>query len=200
MTGGATQITTTNLIGASAEAFQAGGYRDVDPSRVVGWPAASARIFEDEFGIVAAVAFETWSDLVDNWQDVQSAFVDLITENLSQGIPKAWEGFLILMTPSPVPVTERDLATSIRVDLHRVRKLLITGDELGGLGSVRRTVLSLLPFDIPHSMTDSDSTLEMLPSLLQGSGVPVEETEAVVAAFLRGESLLENLQQVIEER
>jgi hypothetical protein len=168
-----------------------GGYKQVDAKHADNlWRASTVRLFEDAFGIVAVVVYETWRDLLSRWPDAQAALVDLISRHVSSSDAKAWEGYLALLTPG---VASHSEVTTIRYDTTRVRKLVATGDELKLLADVERALLPLLPLGDERPVAEQDSALEMLPQLLKRRNVPEDAVRVIVKAFREQQPLLELL-------
>ena len=107
----------------------------------------TSRVFEDPYGIVAVHVFDSWRQLTEQWPVAQGRLVELISEHLTRPEPKAWEGYLVLLTPGLLPPTQRTRLNDLRYDTHRVRKLVATGDDLATLEDVQGTLLPLSPGD-----------------------------------------------------
>lgn len=189
----AQSLTTTQLLAAATELLTGNGYSRVDVSTETVVSSAASRTFEDAYGIVALHIFETWTQLTERWNLAQGALVDVISEHLSRPEPKAWEGYLVLITPGLLPLTDRIVIDRIRADTNRVRKLVATGEDLTTIDGVRGTLLPLLPLMIEDSMAASSGLLNTLPDLLSESGIPRDVSEVVVRAFVTNESVLEQL-------
>jgi hypothetical protein len=185
-----TSLTTSQLLAATTELLESGGYKAAQPSN--GWPS-NARIFEDPYGIVAVVAYQTWSDLAEKWPYAQGQLVELISAHLTRPEPKSWEGYLILLTPSEAPASARAQLADIRYDTNRVRKLVATGDDLRTLDDVEQALLPLLPLQVEAQLKSGPALLERLPKLLAERGINVEAARAVVNAFIANDSILERL-------
>lgn len=185
-----TGLTTSQLLAAATELLEAGDYQAVQSSSA--W-TSNVRIFEDPYGIVAVVAYETWGDLAETWPDDQGHLVDLISAHLSSPEPKSWEGYLVLLTPSPSPTLAGSQLADIRYDTNRVRKLVATGDDLRTLDDVEQALLPLLPLRVGSALGSGPALLERLPALIAERDVDVEAARAVVDAFIANESLLERL-------
>ena len=184
-------LTTTNLLAAASGLLLSGGYQQVHERSVDDrWRASNVRLFEDRFGIVAIVVYETWRDLLSRWPDAQAALVDLISQNVSSNDAKAWEGYLVLLT---LGVGSHSEVNTIRYDTSRVRKLVATGDDLRILADVERALLPLLPLGDVPLVAEQDSALEMLPQLLQRRNIPEEAVRLIVLAFREQQPLLEQL-------
>lgn len=185
----ASDLTTSSLLAAATDVLTGGGYVKRKEA-LSGWPASS-RLFEDQYGVVAIVVHETWKSLVGSWQDDQGRFVELLAETVNRSDPKAWEGYLVLLTPSaPAGATERHEAQDVRYDISRVRKLVATGHELKTISDVSRALLSLLPLPEPEAGHHEASILASLPPLLEEEGIPSEMTNRLIEAFERQTSLL----------
>lgn len=185
-----TSLTTSQLLAATTELLESGGYNSVQPSN--GW-ASNSRVFEDPYGIVAVVAYQTWSDLAEKWPDAQGQLVELISAHLTRPEPKSWEGYLVLLTPSEAPASARSQLADIRYDTNRVRKLVATGDDLRTLDDVEQALLPLLPLQVEAQLESGPALLERLPTLLAERGIEVEAARTVVNAFMANESILERL-------
>jgi hypothetical protein len=184
-------LTTSQLLAAASQTLIAGGYSAVpDPPN---WTSSNARVFEDAYGIVAVVVYETWSDLVAQWPDAQGQLVELISEYLARPEAKAWEGYLALLTPVAAPLEARSKIAEIRYDTGRVRKLVATGDELQTLDDVKRALLPVLPLEVEAQLESGAGLLDRLPKLLAAQDIHEDLTRVVVVAFENNQTLLEQL-------
>jgi hypothetical protein len=187
-------MTATDLLATASRCLEERGYRQADSGSVAHWPFSQSRLFEDQYGIVAIVVYETWGDLSLNWIDAQASLVDLMSQHMSTQDAKAWEGYLVLLTPS---LTGRETsleATRIRYDVSRVRKLVVTGNEIRTIADVETFLLPLLPLEVGPS-TLPHSVLELLPNLLEVKGIPTAETRVVIDAFLEQKPIVESLHE-----
>ena len=193
----ATPLTTTELLAATVDFLLNGGYMRLEEQERSGEWASNSRLFEDSYGIVAVVVYESWSELSDTWPDDQERLVELISRHIRITDPKAWDGYLVLLTPGVIPSRNEELqATSIRYNTSRLRKLLATGEELQTLRQLKRLLMPLLPLDSDGAPVERKSPLATLPDLLARKGIPLLAAEAVVEAFTDQESLMEALDQV----
>lgn len=185
-------LTPTDILASASEILAENGYSQV-PETVRGqWPAQSARLFEDPYGIVAVVTYDTWRDLVSSWAEVQTSFVELVSKYVTSSEAKAWEGYLILLTPSILTSDGYSEAERIRYDTSRVRKILATGDELKGLADVEQVLMPLLPLR-EVALGREESSLDVLPELLSRRDIPVESARVIVRAFVEQQPLMERL-------
>src|SRR5260370_10273229 len=99
-------VTSPDILAAASEALVLGGYRRIADS-INGKIAGSARIFEDPYSVVQLVVYETWTDLETNWTDAQGMLVELISKYVVSTEPEAWDGSLVLLTPSNHPTADR---------------------------------------------------------------------------------------------
>lgn len=187
------ELTVTQLLAAATDVLTSSGYVGATMQGRNSSPASTSRVFEDPYGIVAAYIFESWNQLLDEWHLAQGELVDLMTETLSRPEPKAWEGYLILMTPGLMPIGERTIINEIRADTNRVRKLVAAGDELGTLDDIRTFLLPLVPLQMDSSLSGQAGLLESLPQLLKEHGVPSPVTDVVLQAFSENESIFQRL-------
>lgn len=188
-------LTTTDLLGAVSGFLSDGGYRRVDEARRGEWPTENVRLFEDHYGVVAVVVYDTWKQLLSGWADAQDALVKLISGHMTRSDAKAWDGYLVLLTPGVLASDTRNEATHIRYDTNRVRKLLATGDELKSVAEVKRALLPLLPLEPELRLDEQESVLDMLPTLLSGRGIPEDSVRVIIDAFLEQQPLVERLDQ-----
>src|SRR5271155_1735484 len=103
-----TSLTITDLLAASTQCLENAGYTRIEADAAWDFNKQAARLFEDEYNIVAVVVYGTWRDLVENWGTEQAGLVELISRHLSSNDAKAWDGYLVLLTPSRVGEGERD--------------------------------------------------------------------------------------------
>jgi hypothetical protein len=186
-------LTVTQLLARATEVLNANGYTEVPSTADTDLRIRRSRVFEDAYGIVALHGFDTWRQLADQWHLAQGQLVDLISTHLRTPEPKAWEGYLVLLTPGLVQATDRVALNDLRNDTIRVRKLIATGEDLGTLDDVRGALLPLLPLSIDGSQASSEGLLELLPGMLEEADISRDVTEVVVGAFAANESILERL-------
>ncbi|GIK77430.1 MAG: hypothetical protein BroJett022_11200 [Actinomycetes bacterium] len=186
-------LTVTDLLAAASETLESSGYARV---ALDGRELEGGRLYEDPYGVVAINVYDSWATLAGEWTEAQAELVELMSEHLSSADAKAWEGYLVLLTPGHAdPGADADQLESIRYDTSRVRKLIAAGDELTRLADVERVLLPLLPID--GGVTDVDqerSVLDLLPTLIRSEDVDQGAVGAVVAAFQEHEPLLEALE------
>src|SRR5262245_9717115 len=122
-------MTTENSLSSSAmlaltsDALGRGGYTTVADALSQNESSALTRVFEDPFGFVAIVVYETWSDLSKKWPDAQAALVSLMSSRLDMNSAKVWEGYLVLLTPDPHPSAESIHLEAINRNTSRLRKI-----------------------------------------------------------------------------
>jgi hypothetical protein len=187
-------LTSTDLIAAASEILETGGYVRIEAAKT-GSAISDARLYEDPYSVVALIVCETWAELESRWTDAQGALVELMSAHMSREDPKAWEGYLVLLTPgSTTGIEETQTVSSIRYDTSRVRKLVATGNELKQISDVERTLLPLLPLHATQITDDAGSVLDLLPQML-AAGEKIEEpmVRAVIDAFIVQKPLVEAL-------
>jgi len=188
-------ITTTTILAQTTELLERGGYRRFEPNLDSRWPISAVRLFEDPYSIVAVLAYENWRELAATWADAQATLAELISLNIRKGEPKAWDGYLVLFTPTS-PGADRSEVDRIRYDVSRVRKLVGSSDDLLELDDVRRILLPLLPLETGLPRVEAVPAIEMIPSILAAKGTPESVGRALVAAFQRQDSLMETLHRL----
>ena len=186
-------LTVTELLANATKTLETHGYKRVNLDITENWQTSNVRLFEDDYGIVAIVVYDTWGDLSSNWVDAQASLVELVSKYTTSYDPKSWEGYLVLLTPSPVAKQGRLKLTEIRYDISRVRKLVATGDDIKTLDDVRQVLLPLLPLQVETINEVGESVLNMLPKLLSNRGLPTKAVETVINAFLEQKPIVESL-------
>lgn len=192
-------LTTTAMLAAGAEALVGADYREVDESRAGEWANRGARVFENLYSVAALVAYETWEGLAHGWLDGQASLTNLISAHFQREDAKAWEGYLVLMTPGTVPQDEAVEAARIRRDTTHARKLLITGDELGSIDDVELGLLPLLPLPAREVEAEGENALDLLPALLARHAISEDAARIAIAAFKDQESAAERLHAFLHE-
>jgi len=192
-------LTTTEIMAAATERLLGGGYRRIDTTAEV-WETPNSRLFEDEFGLVAVMVFETWDALTSEWVDGQGALVELISRNLSRSDPKAWEGYLVALTPGLRGQSGTEEWMSIRYNTNRLRKLIASGEDLRSIGDVETAMAPLLPVNSQEVAVDVvESVLDLVPEMIHdASGVPRSIAQAVVVAFEQRGNMMQALHEARE--
>lgn len=196
----ATSLTVLEITAIATRLLEDGGYKPVGQSRT-DLPPFKARLYEDPYGIVALEVFETVGDLISEWTEAQGALVDVITGAVGQGEAKAWDGYLLLISPGLADTLEDSKVEDIRADTVRVRKIIATGRDIASASDVERVLLPLLPLgpELRVVFTEERGVLDLLPEILARRGVPRNATESVVAAFRAQKPLLEAMPRTATE-
>ena len=184
--------TVTTLVAEASDILESAGFRAVDPANTGSWRATEARVYEDPYSIVCIAVYETWASLSSLWRDDQAGLVELISNHFARSEAKAWDGYLVLLTPSVVSQGARQEAVDIRKNTTHVRKLLAVGDELKRTDVVRRTLLPLLPLE-SQDVQRATNVLHTLPTLLASHGVEETVTQIAVKAFVEQRPIIETI-------
>ena len=203
MTTSSAPFTVTSLLAAAAEILEGAGFKAVDLSASNAWRATASRVYEDAYSIVCVAVYETWADLSSRWIDDQSRLVGLISEFFAQTEAKAWDGYLVLLTPSVVPTTDRLSAIGIQRNTLYLRKLLADGGELRTVNDVRRVLLPLLPLVLPLEKQEQEEgrgVLDALPSLLSSHGVDKEAARVAIEAFREQRPIIPEIHELVTKR
>jgi hypothetical protein len=184
--------TATGLLAKATAVLGDGGYRLI--TEVSDWASSTSRLFEDAYNIVGVVVFPTCGELLDSWPEQQESLVRLISQHVAANEGKAWDGYLVLLTPGSGP-SERERLKAVQYDTTRLRKLVASGDDLASEGDVERVLRSLLPLAAPTVSLQHNSTLLLLPQLLAVEGIPEPITQAVVQAFSEQAPVMERLHE-----
>lgn len=192
-------LTPLALLGAAEEVLARGGYRSFERTRAqqtsVG--AAHAREYEDEFGVVALDIFETVDRLLDQWSDAQADLVEVISEHISADEAKAWDGYLVLLSPELASTAQVEALNAIRYDTSRVRKLVASGADLTDTTDVYRVLSPLLPLDSDHDRLQL-ATLDGLPAVLAERGISPSLTNELVKAFEQQTPMIQAIAESVD--
>ncbi len=186
-------LTITSLLAKATEVLTDGGYRLIPEKPHSAWPSERTRLFEDPYSVVAIVAYETFRDMQQEWIDTQGTFIDFISQHIARGEAKAWDGYLVLLTPGVGSMAE---AMEIKYDTRRVRKLVATADDIKTLADLERVLLPLLPLK-ESAANISVSAFEMLPELLSRKGIDEAVVQVLLSAFSKERPLVEELHKHI---
>ncbi|MGK0721850.1 hypothetical protein [Leucobacter sp. W1478] len=156
------------------------------------WPA-EALAFEDEYTLVAVWLFDTFEDLEESWLAAQDNVIRLLGSTLISTDPKSWDGYLILVTADTVPQGKAALLSNIRTNTRRLRKLVVTGDDvppqisstLEIAPAVRRALAPIVDLTLPDSLNRADP----LGSIIERNGLVGREAESLevfLSAYRRG--------------
>lgn len=186
-------LSSSTLLPFASDVMTRSGYKEVAFERSETW---SLRLFEDEFGVVAICAFDTVGELLARWPTAQADLVTILSRSVNREESKAWEGYLVLLTPASV-AGKRDELEAIRYNTTRVRKIVATGDELRTIDDVRRVLSGLLPFAHVGSIGGGANltALDLLPEVLVKAGVSTADADAIVSAFVDHRPLLPALHE-----
>src|SRR6267378_4471682 len=165
------RLTSSNYLAAAERQLLDGGYQRVADAVLQRWPHENARLYEDPYSIASVAVYETWHELTTGWIQLQESLVELISHYWTRADAKAWDGYLVLLTPA-TPTSSVE-AEAIRYNTTRLRKLLATGDDLRRLSDITRVLAPLLPLDAIATTAD-ETALEMLPRLLAPHGIDEE--------------------------
>jgi hypothetical protein len=193
-------LTVTDLLAASSQCLEGAGYKRVETGQPSDSGYPGMRVFEDVYNVVAVVAYNTWKELYESWGNAQATLVELISGHFGQSDPKAWDGYLVLLTPSLLSASEQEQLVMIRYNTSRVRKLIAAGIELTVLGDVNRLLAPLLPLQIESVTQDKRSVLDLLPSILGSKGIPESAVTLLVDTYQDQKPLLEALHRLKEQK
>lgn len=192
------ELTPTNLIAFATDFLEKNSYRFVGEA-FKEWNSTTSRLFEDVYSVVGVVVFQTCADLIASWPKMQGSMVDVMSQKVGRLESKAWDGYLVLLTPGQA-LSSIDTLDSIRNDTTRLRKLVATGDDLESLSDVERLLSALLPLAMNYQTAHPESVLHNLDVLLEKQGVSTSVTSTLVKAFLESRSPMEALHNLSEEQ
>lgn len=192
-------VTSDLLISEITRLFTESDVHRIDSS-LYNSPEPNTITFEDEYAIITVWAFDSVSALVTEWGAAQDHVVRLLGANIANTDPKSWDGYLVLVAMDGVPEGLVAAIGNIRSDTRRVRKLIITGDDLPTRVSdplemtpfIRRALAPILDLQIDSNLGRSDP-LKSLPDRLSASLTAASYLSAVISAHEIGVSPLEAL-------
>lgn len=188
-------LTPSVIIAVARELLSKNGFRIASE---MGFPVLESRyalLAEDEYSVLVLAAYETWSELDNDWSNAQAELVGLFSKRLARSSPKAWDGYLVLMCPAPVQ--DHAAIAAIERDTTRVRKIVATGNVLRTTKDVERILDPFMPLELPGNWAQLQDVLESLPDVLRDD-VPVLATQTVIDAFRSMEPPLERLHELGE--
>ena len=183
-------LTSAIALSAAREVLIGNGFRVAGEVGITTLQTDRSLLAEDDYSVIALVAYETWSELQEDWANAQAELVSLLARRLARSAPKAWDGYLVLLCTSPA--TDAAAASQIERDTTRVRKIVAAGDTLRTTADIARILDPFMPLERPGVGPEPLNILESLPSLLKDD-VPIAATQAVVTAFKTMEPPLERL-------
>ena len=122
MTNSSIGFTSTDLIAAASQTLLVGGYRQIT-SKFRDWDTPTSRLFEDEYGVVGVVIFDTCAELLQTWPDLQGSLIEVISRHVGKEEAKSWDGYLVLLSPGIAP-SESTAIDEIRYNTTRLRSSL----------------------------------------------------------------------------
>lgn len=195
------EIRTTNreVIEQMTSMLAASGARQIPRNRYPEWPQ-SALAYEDEYAIIAIWQFSSFADLSNSWLEAQDEVVRLVGSNVVSTDPKSWDGYLVLVTAEGVAASHSETLTSIRSNTRRLRKLVVTGDDLPTMigtplelaAPVRRALAPVLDITIEQSHRRLDP-LETIPDRIDLSDEELSDLVVLLDAHKRGIPIVDAL-------
>jgi len=192
------EMTTTSLVATASDFLEKNGYSLV-PAEYPDWRTTTSRLYEDIYSVVGVVVFQTCSDLMRSWPELQGSMVDIIAHSIGKAEGKAWDGYLVLLTPAPTLTTEQSL-DSIRKDTRHLRKLVASGDDIRSASDLERLLSTLLPLRSEAPALGPETILQNLNTLLERQGISNSVTTQIVDAFVTGKPLLKTLHELRETK
>ena len=186
-------LSPTVIIAAAREMLANNGFRIGSESGLTPLQPGRSLLAEDDYSVIALVAYDTWSELQAEWGNAQAELDTLLAKRLARSAPKAWDGYLVLFCGAPT--SDKGGVSAIERDTTRVRKIVATGEALRTTTDIIRVLDPFLPLTRPGTGAEIPDVLATLPELLK-TEVPIAATEAVVNAFRTMEPPLERLHEL----
>jgi hypothetical protein len=166
------------------------------------WHGRLACVYEDEYGMVAVLVYDTYAALQDGWKRDQAEFVDFVSGHVSRSDDKASDGYLVLLTPEPLPDDAHHSAMQVRYNTQRVRKLVGTGDDIEAAPIGVASVLApLLPLDMEGAAGAAGAAKSLndeLPALIADDHDAIEEED--ITTIQQAHEELESLVEALHAR
>ena len=181
------------LISLAQEAFSNSGY-----SVMREYPSDenTRRIFdllaEDDFGIVGLEVYNTWEKLSSGWEDAQSSLVRLVSRKIARTSPKFFDAYLVLICRNPIERTEERF--EIERDVNRVRKIVISSEDISSTSSFLRALDPLMPLDFTSDLGERNDSLSLLPDIL-GDRIEPQIMKKVIEAHINLSSPIEAIHE-----
>ncbi|MEP6341983.1 MAG: hypothetical protein ABJ275_01610 [Maricaulaceae bacterium] len=183
------------LMSLTAEAFSDSGYSikrefisDENVSRKFDLLA------EDDFGFVGLEIYNTWEELVRGWSDTQASLVRLVSQKIARTAPRFFDAYLVLICRSPI--NENYEKFEIERDTNRVRKIIVTSEELISSAVYLRSLGQLLPLEVGAKLDEKPDPLETLPDLLRDNVDP-ELSKIAIDAYKDLQSPIEAIHKAL---
>ena len=189
MTDPAQLLTPSQLLGAVSSTLVGAGFRQVTETKGARHP--DILLFEDTFAIVAVGVFESCERLIREWSNCQGWLVETVSSHVSKAEAKAWDGYLVLLTTAVASDFEQLALEQIARDTSHTRKLVASGDRLRTLSDVDAALAPFLPVVSTLQQTNPESILDDVRRLLRVHGVRPLTSDAIVAAFINQENMVE---------
>lgn len=161
-----------------------------------------AGVYEDVYSFIGVAWFSSVQEMAARWASVQEELWRVAALAPGRLGVKAWDGYLVLITPEAIPTSLASEISSIRSDTRRLRKIVLTGDDIDEgspvsvAASVRRALTPILPIMIGPTATILDP-VATLPARLAPTGIGLPILEEVVAAYRRGEPMVQALHRAL---
>lgn len=189
------ELTVTSVLVIATHALQEAGFTQATEAVRATNETELGRLFEDEYSVVGVCAWENWDSLRSQWAGAQAWLVEVITARLDRSDAKAWDGYLVLLTPGRVPNEERAKLEAIRYDTTRVRKLV--GVDLKSEAAVKRALAPLMPLDLSLSSAPGSELRDLLIELVPPDVAAHAVVEALAEAFSDGRPLVDSIHRAL---
>jgi hypothetical protein len=190
------RVETSTLVEHISFALVESGARLISRERYANWPEA-AFAYEDDFSVIAVWAYESFRDLRDGWLSAQDAMGRLVSSNILSPDPKAWDGYLVLCTGDTVNTQLSAELNFIRSDTRRLRKLVVTGDDLDAdtvmnAARIRQAIAPILAIRLITADEQFDP-LATLTSRVAGDSTFNTDLVTVLTAYSLGQPLVASI-------
>ncbi|MBJ7594039.1 MAG: hypothetical protein JF886_04120 [Candidatus Dormibacteraeota bacterium] len=179
------------LMGTASDILERAGYRRRDAVDVPG--STESTLFEDPYGVVLASGYDSWTSLLETWTEAQGVLVEIMSQYLTASEPKAWDGYLVLLTPSALDPELESKINEVRADTTRVRKLVPVSGQLRDATDVERVLLPLLPLAMEMEKLNDATAVDLLPELLARKDIDPVHTRLLINAMANQDPLVQTL-------
>jgi hypothetical protein len=188
-------LTVTGIMAMATRVLLDAAFVQAEENSGVAGDLAHGRLFEDRYSVVGICAWEDWKGLRSEWPRAQGWLVEIISERIDRSEAKAWDGYIVLLTPARVPQEDRATLDAIRYDTTRLRKLV--GVDLSSEAAVKRVLSPLLPLDPQLLRTAGSSLGDLLLEMIKPEVAPPDTVQALVDAFKDGRPLVDSIHRAL---
>lgn len=165
-----------------------------------------SNVYEDSLCFVAVSLFSDVDALIRDWQSAQEELTSLLQRYPAHIGAKAWDGYLVLVTPDRLSSLTVAEITAIRSNTKRLRKLVLCDEDTIDsdrksdlIARIARGLSPVLPLTLP-TKRHYVNPLGSLADRLKVAGLTSGQIASVVDAYNSGMPIMSALHEVVEIR